>query len=86
MNKTYDVSMAQEMVGQTDENGKPKVRWVNLGIAFEKEGKPPRIKLNCLPIPNKEGEIWISLFEQKPKENGSGGNDYAQQKNGNGWG
>lgn len=80
MNKTYDVVMAQEMVGQTDENGNPKTRWVNLGVAFEKDGKPPRIKLNCLPIPNKDGEIWISLFEQKPKDQNAGGG-YGQSNN-----
>ena len=60
MNKKYDVSIAQEY----EENGETKTRWVNLGIAFEKDGKPPRIKLNALPIPDKNGEIWISLFEQ----------------------
>jgi hypothetical protein len=42
MNKTYDVVMAQEMHGQTDDQGNPKTRWVNLGVAFEKDGKPPR--------------------------------------------
>jgi len=82
MSKKYDVSIAQEY----EENGETKTRWVNLGIAFEKEGKPPRIKLNALPIPDKNGEIWINLFEQKPKDQGSqgGGNSYAQAKDGGG--
>lgn len=82
MSKKYDVSIAQEY----EENGETKTRWVNLGIAFEKEGKPPRIKLNALPIPDKNGEIWINLFEQKPKDQGGqgGGNSYAQAKDGGG--
>lgn len=79
MSKKYDVSMAQEY----EDNGETKTRWVNLGIAFEKDGKPPRIKLNALPIPDKNGEIWINLFEQKPKDQG-GGNSYAQAKDGDG--
>ena len=39
--------------------------------SFDKEdGKPPRIKLEALPIPNKDGEIWLSLFEDdRPAQN-----------------
>jgi hypothetical protein len=35
-----------------------------VGVAFDKEdGKPPRIKLEALPIPDQNGDIWLSLFE-----------------------
>jgi len=39
--------------------------WVNIGVAFEKEGKISSIKLDVLPIPNKEGEVWLNIFEDQ---------------------
>lgn len=62
MSKKYDVVQAKEIPGQE----KPK--WINVGIAFQDEGKMPRIKLDALPIPNEKGEIWLNLFEQKSRD------------------
>ena len=42
-----------------------KTRWQRLGVAFEKEGRITSVKLEALPIPNKEGEIWLNIFPKK---------------------
>ena len=44
-----------------------KTYWRNLGVAFEKNGRISSIKLECLPLPNTEGEVFLQVFEQKPK-------------------
>ena len=62
MVKRYNVSQAKEVPGRD------KPVWLRHGIAFEKEGRI-RIKLESLPIPNKDGEIWLSLFEDTGREN-----------------
>ena len=62
--KFYDVVSGRKVVGQD------KKRWTNVGIAFEGyDGKITGIKLNALPLQNENGEIWLSLFEQKPRDN-----------------
>ena len=55
--KRFTVSQAKEV------DGRDKPVWLRHGIAFQKEGKALRVKLESLPIPNREGEIWLSLFE-----------------------
>ncbi len=55
--KRYNVSQAKEVPGRD------KPVWLRHGIAFQKDGKAVRIKLESLPLPNKEGEIWLTLFE-----------------------
>ena len=61
--KMYDVVSGRKVVGQE------KKRWTNVGIAFEgDDGKISGIKLNALPLQNENGEVWLSLFEQKPRE------------------
>lgn len=54
--------------GRKDKNG--KTYWTKIGTAFPaKEGKEGfNIVLNALPMPNAEGQAWISLFVPKPKE------------------
>lgn len=52
--------------GQKRRNDPDKSDWVKLGIAFE-DSKGMRIKLNALPIPNQEAEIWLSLFPMDDK-------------------
>ena len=62
--KMYDVVSGRKVVGQD------KKRWTNVGIAFEDgDGKITGIKLNALPLQNENGEIWLSLFEQKQRDN-----------------
>ena len=64
--------------GQKRRNDPEKSDWVKLGIAFE-DSKGMRIKLNALPIPNQEAEIWISLFPMDDK--GKVDNQSSQQNN-----
>ena len=52
--------------GQKRRNDPEKTDWVKLGIAFD-DSKGMRIKLNALPIPNQEAEIWLSLFPMDDK-------------------
>ena len=60
----YDVVSGRNFGGQD------KKRLTNVGIAFEgDDGKITGIKLNALPLQNENGEIWLSLFEQKPRDN-----------------
>ena len=61
MTKRFTVSQAKDIPGRD------KPVWLKHGIAFEKDGKI-RIKLESLPIPNKDGEIWLSLFEDTGRE------------------
>ena len=67
-------------------DGEEKTRWQKMGVAFEKEGKNLRLKLNSLPIADKNGEVWLNLFEKKPKdavvEPSSGRNEYEEQSRG----
>ena len=53
MSKIYDVSQAK----QIPDREKPK--WLNIGTAFEKDGKINGIKLDVLPLPDEKGEIWL---------------------------
>lgn len=62
--KPYDVVQGTKYI----KDGEEKTRWQKMGVAFEKEGKITSVKLEALPIPNKDGEIWLNIFEQKPRE------------------
>jgi len=64
--------------GQKRRNDPEKSDWIKLGIAFE-DSKGMRIKLNALPIPNQEAEIWLSLFPMDDK--GKVDNQSSQQNN-----
>ena len=76
MKKMYNV-----VQGQKRRNDPEKSDWVKLGIAFE-DSKGMRIKLNALPIPNQEAEIWLSLFPMDDK--GKLDNQPSQQNNSSG--
>jgi len=73
MKKMYNV-----VQGQKRRSDPEKSDWVKLGIAFE-DSKGMRIKLNALPIPNQEAEIWLSLFPMDDK--GKLDNQSSQQNN-----
>jgi hypothetical protein len=52
-----------------------KTRYTKIGAAFPaKNGDGFNIVLDALPMPNAEGQAWISLFVPKPKE------DHGQQQ------
>ena len=61
-----DVMQAKEV------SGREKPVWLRIGKAFEKEGKWS-LKIDVLPLPNRDGDIWLRLFEEKPRDGVSGG-------------
>ena len=56
MSKRFSVVQAKEVPGRD------KPVWLRHGIAFQND-KGISIKLEGLPRPNKEGEVWLKLFE-----------------------
>lgn len=56
------------VISRKDKDG--KVRYTKIGAAFPaKEGKDGfSIVLDALPMPNAEGQAWISLYVPKPKD------------------
>lgn len=59
------------VISRKDKNG--KVRYTKIGAAFPaKDGKDGfNIVLDALPMPNAEGQAWISLYVPKPKDEDS---------------
>ena len=48
-----------------------KTYWHKLGVKFLWDDGNESIKLDSLPLPNEKGEVWMNLFESKPKEEGA---------------
>ncbi len=63
MIKRYDA-----VISRKDKDG--KVRYTKIGSAFPaKDGKDGfNIVLDALPMPNAEGQAWISLYVPRPKD------------------
>ena len=66
MDKTYLVMQSQGNFMHNGEEKKPG--WMSLGIMPEKADGKRSIKLNALPLPNKDGEIWPQCFEPKKEQ------------------
>ena len=62
MDKKYDVVQSQ---GTYQKDGVEKTRWMTIGVMLEKMDGKRSIKLNALPLPNKDGDVWLQCFEQK---------------------
>lgn len=60
MTTRYDATISRK-----DKDG--KWRSTRIGAAFPKDGRI-NIVLDALPMPNAEGQAWITLFPAKPKE------------------
>jgi len=56
MSKRFSVVQAKEVPGRD------KPVWLRHGIAFQGD-KGISIKLESLPLANKDGEVWLKLFE-----------------------
>lgn len=55
------------VISRKDKNG--KTRYTKIGAAFPaKQGEGINIVLDALPMPNAEGQAWISLFVPKAKD------------------
>ena len=66
------------VISRKDKGG--KTRYTKIGAAFPaKDGKDGfNIVLDALPMPNAEGQAWISLYVPKPKDSApskAGGDD-----------
>jgi len=70
MSKRFSVVQAKEVPGRE------KPVWLRHGVAFEKDGKIS-VKLETLPLPNKEGEVWLKLFDDEKKDGGDSGGGQA---------
>lgn len=59
------------VISRKDKSG--KVRYTKIGAAFPaKEGKDGfNIVLDALPMPNADGQAWISLYVPKDKDDAS---------------
>jgi hypothetical protein len=61
------VARYDAVISRKDKDGKS--RYTKIGAAFpSKQGDGFNIVLDALPMPNAEGQAWISLFVPKPKE------------------
>lgn len=62
MTDRYDIC-----TGRDDRDG--KTRWTKIGVMFPaKSGDGFAIKLDALPLPNKDGDVWIKAFVPTPRE------------------
>ena len=57
MKKMYNIVQAKEIPNRD------KPVWLRIGKAFENDEGKIRLKLEVLPLPNGEGDVWLSLFE-----------------------
>lgn len=77
MSKRFSVVQAKEVPGRD------KPIWMKHGVAFEGP-KGLSIKLESLPLPNKDGEVWLKLFEDDGSQGGGGGNGGGRSGGGSG--
>jgi hypothetical protein len=53
--------------GRKDQNG--KTHWTKVGVMFpSREGDGFSIKLEAYPLPNDKGEVWVSAFVPKERD------------------
>lgn len=69
MSKRFSVVQAKEV------QGRDKPVWMRHGIAFSGD-KGISIKLESLPLPNAQGEVWLRLFEDDGKPQQGGKKDF----------
>jgi hypothetical protein len=48
--------------------GEEKTAWTRIGSLLVKDDGKMSLKLDALPLPNDKGEVWVSFFEPKPRE------------------
>lgn len=65
--KSKDMSTAKFKVAQktgtyTNQNKETKNRYLEVGVVLEHQDGNQSMKLNCYPLPNAKGEIWLNFF------------------------
>ena len=53
---------------QPREGKEGKTYWQKLGVKFVSDDGKESIKLDDLPLPNEKGEVWMNIFEQRPRD------------------
>ena len=63
--------MRKKLVQAKEVEGRDKPIWLNVGAVFLKDdGSISGIKLEVLPLPDANGEVWLRAFdEDAPKQN-----------------
>jgi hypothetical protein len=62
MTNRYDL-----LTSRKDREG--KTRYTKIGTMFPaREGEGFSLKLDALPLPNDKGEVWVSAFVPRPRE------------------
>ena len=62
MSTRYDLCTSRK-----DQND--KTHWTKIGVMFpSKNGDGFAIKLEALPLPNEKGEVWVSAFVPKERD------------------
>ena len=65
--KTHDLCVGINR--WTDETGQPRTQWLKIGAMFQSDTGNISIKLDAIPIArNEDGDLWISAFVPKPRE------------------
>ena len=65
-----------DVVQRKDIPNRDKPYWFKIGAVFEYDGKLS-LKLDALPIPNKDGEVWLNLYEPREGGQGSRNDDFS---------
>jgi hypothetical protein len=60
MSKRYDVVSSRP--------GKEKNYSHKVGTMFVNDEGRTSIKLDSLPLPNEKGEVWLNVYEARPRE------------------
>ena len=52
----------------TDHEGNSKQRWLRCGVVIKNDEGRVSIKLDAIPVrTNEKGELWLSCFKPKPR-------------------
>ncbi|MEM1001254.1 MAG: hypothetical protein AAGH46_01235 [Bacteroidota bacterium] len=62
---TAKFKVAQKVGTYTDKDNNEKGRYLEVGVVIEHKDGNQTMKLNCYPLPNEKGEIWLNLFPIK---------------------
>ena len=55
-------------VKQPRKNKDGETYWFKLGVKFLWDDGKESIKLDALPLPNEKGEVWMNVFEPRPRD------------------
>ena len=64
--ETLNLTQAKKYI---DKEGMEQTQWIRIGKLFTKMGIPSSIKLDCYPIPDEKGEVWLKVFPKDNKDN-----------------